>query len=80
MNENRLTCKLTLLQPRVEYLRNKIIVKLLENVLYLTAIGTGNHVNIVLEECRSHEWQNNGLFVGKNGLAHFIDTAAEKVS
>ena len=40
-------------------LGDKIIVKLFENLLYLTAIGTENQVNIALEECRSREWQNN---------------------
>ena len=55
-------------------LGDKIIVKLLENLLYLTAIGTVSQVNIVLEECRSHEWQNNTCSSGKYGLEHFLDT------
>ena len=55
-------------------LGDKIIVKLLENSLYLTAIGTVSQVNIVLEECRPHEWQNNTCSSGKKGLEHFLDT------
>ena len=55
-------------------LGDKIIVKLLENLLYLTAIGTVSQVNIVLEICRSHEWQNNTCSSRKYGLEHFLDT------
>ena len=58
-------------------LGDKIIVKLLENLLYLTAIGTVSQVNIVLEECRPHEWQNNTCSSRKCGLeqsALFSDT------
>ena len=50
------------------------MVKLPENLLYFTAIGTESQVKIVLEECRSHEWQNNTCSSGKFGLEHFIDT------
>ena len=72
MNENRLACKL--LQPHVEYVWGKIIVKLLENLLYLTAIGIVSQVNIDKEECRSHGWQNNTCSSGKYGVEHFLDT------